>query len=100
MFLLLQNDDTDGFISFLSNNPTLDLTEEQKLEEDGYYYYLIRYPTSISLIDFCCFFGSLKCFKYILLNKCKITEETLKWSISGGNKAPQEIRQLLEKNKF
>ena len=35
MFLLLQKDDIDGFISFLSKNPTIDITEEQELEEDG-----------------------------------------------------------------
>ena len=37
MFLLLQKDDIDGFILFLSNNPTIDITEEQILEENGYY---------------------------------------------------------------
>ena len=43
MFLLLQRDDNDGFISFLSNNPTIDITKEQKLEEYEYYYYLFDY---------------------------------------------------------
>ena len=62
MFLLLQKDDVDGFISFLSKNPTIDITKEQELEDDGFYYYLSDYY-HISLIDFCCFFGSLKCFK-------------------------------------
>ena len=77
MFLLLEKDDIDGFISFLSNNPTIDITQEQDLEEDGYYYYLFSSYISISLIDFSCLFGSLKCFKYLLLNKCEITEKTL-----------------------
>ena len=85
MFLLLQKDDIDGFISFLSNNPTIDITKEQKLERGGYYFFLFSWHDSISLIDFCCFFGSLRCFKYLLLNKCTITEETLKYSIAGGN---------------
>ena len=40
MFLLLQKDDIDAFISFLSNNPTINITKEQKLEFVGYYYYL------------------------------------------------------------
>ena len=40
----------------------------------------------ISLIDVCCLFGSLKCFKYLLLNKCEITWKTLKYSITGANK--------------
>ena len=93
MILLLQKDDIDGFFSFLSKNPTIDLTKEQELDEDGYYYYL--FDDFVSLIDFCCFFGSLKCFKYLLLNKCEITKETLHYSIAGGN---QEIIALLQQN--
>ena len=30
MFLLLEKDDIDGFISFLSKNPTIDITKEHK----------------------------------------------------------------------
>ena len=33
MFLLLQKDDIDGFIGFLSKNPTIDITKEQKVEK-------------------------------------------------------------------
>ena len=42
-------------------------------------------------------FGSLKCFKYLLLNKCEITKETLKYSIAGGN---QEIINILKEKEF
>ena len=94
MFLLLQKDDIDGFISFISNNPTIDITKEQELEDDGYYFYLF-YSYSISLIDFCCFFCSLKCFKYLLLNKCEITFQTLERAIAGGN---QEIIAVIQQN--
>ena len=62
MFLLLQKDDIDGFISFLSNNSTIDITNNQKVEST-YYLDLFGWCTSVSLIDFCCLFGSLKCFK-------------------------------------
>ena len=94
MFLLLEKDDIDEFISFLSTGPTIDITKKQIIERKGYYYYLFNcnwnYSYYISLIDFCCFFGSLKCFKYLLLNKCEITQDgyfnTLKYSIAGGNK--------------
>ena len=96
MFLLLQKDDLDGFISFLSNHPTIDITKEQELKWGGYYYNLFDWrDSSFSLIDFCCFFGSLKCFKYLLLNKCEITKKTLKYSIAGGN---QEIINILKEN--
>ena len=73
-------------------NRTIDITEEQQLETNVYYCTLFEYYY-ISLIDFCCFFGSLKCFKYLLLNKGKITEKTLKYSIAGGN---QEIINILQ----
>ena len=85
IFLLLQKDDIDGFISFLSKNPTIDITEEQEVDDNGYYYCLFDLSRYVLLIDFCCFFGSLKCFKYLLLNQCEITEKTLKYSIAGGN---------------
>ena len=41
----------------------------------------------------------MKCFKYLLLNKCGITEKTLYFSIAGGN---QEIINILKEksNKF
>ena len=54
VFLLIEKDDIDGFVSFLSKNPIIDITEEQKLEGGGYYCYLFN-SSSISLIDFCCF---------------------------------------------
>ena len=79
MFLILQKDYIDGFISRV------------------YYCSLFDSPSFISLIDFCCFFGSLKCFKYLLLNKCEITEKTLKYSIPGGN---QEIITILKEKGY
>ena len=121
MFSFLQNDDLDGIFQIIqqlnyiynknakpfmwllyfnysysiSLSPTFDITKEHKLKKYGYYYYLFDSSSSISLIDFCCFFGSLKCFKYLLLNKCEITEFTLKYSIAGGN---QEIINILKEN--
>ena len=37
IFLLLEKDDIDGFISFLSKNPTIDMTKIQSVERRGYY---------------------------------------------------------------
>ena len=82
MFLILQKDY---------------ITKEQELEWRVYYCSLFDSPSFISLIDFCCFFGSLKCFKYLLLNKCEITEKTLKYSIPGGN---QEIITILKEKGY
>ena len=99
IFLLLQKDDIDGLISFLSRKPTIDITKNQKLEGDGYYFYIFNLSYYISLINFCCFFGSLKCFKYLLLYKCEIKsvglKNTLNYSIAGGN---YEIIAILKQN--
>ena len=92
LFTLLQKDDIDGFILFLSKNPGKQFQITKKQNPQGFYFDLFEY-SSISLIDFCCFFGSLNCFKYLLLNKCEITKETLKCSIAGGN---QEIINILK----
>ena len=79
MFLLLEKDDINEFITFHTKNPTNDITKEQELNSIEYYSSLFERKwenDSISLLDFCCFYGSLKCFMYLLLNKCKITENT------------------------
>ena len=83
-----------------------DIQKPQTIERNNKYYPFLKFfntsnqrkwgsPSSysISLIDFCCLYGSLKCFKYLLLNKCEITEKTLKYSIAGGN---QEIIVILQ----
>ena len=72
--------------------PTIDITNNQKLEST-YYLDLFGWCTSVSLIDFCCLFGSVECFKYLLLNKCEISNLTLKYSIAGGN---QDIINILK----
>ena len=88
---LIQRDDDTSLESFLKSHPEIDLQKHQIFEKgDPYYpsfYWFkvsnLRKPfgyssssCSISLIDFCCLFGSLKCFKYLLLNKCEIKRNT------------------------
>ena len=93
MISLIQKDDADGLASYLSKNPTIDITKQQRLKSEGYYCYLIGYSSSVSLINLCCFFGSLNCFKYFLMKNCTITQQTLEFSIAGGN---QEIINTLK----
>ena len=82
MLELIKKDDAKGLSVFLSKNPEMNIkTRETK--------------NSLSLIDFSCFHGSLKCFTYLLLNQCEITKETLQCSIEGGN---QEIVHILKEN--
>jgi hypothetical protein len=48
---------------------------------------------NINLSDLSIFCGSTKCFKYFLINSFQVTNESVKWSIRGGN---EEIIQFLE----
>ena len=98
LFPLLQHDCINEFISFHSHHSTLDLHKEQTLTEGGYYYSLFdveKNIQSISLLDFCCLFGSLKCFMYLLINQIEITDKTKRYAISGGN---QQIIAILCQN--
>ena len=40
--LFLQKDDCDGFVSFLSKNPTIDITKEQELQQYGSFSHLFK----------------------------------------------------------
>ena len=98
VFTLLQNDDEKGFISFLCQNPKFDINKDIELKLRSYYSCITGWKTSITPIDFCCMFGSIKCFKYLYLNKCEITDITLEYAIKGG--CEEIINILEEKHKF
>ena len=95
LFTILKNDDIDAFISFLSVNPSFNIHEKMRVDHNSYWYIIFDYCIEVYMIDLCCYFGSLKCFRYLLLNKCEITDKTLNWSIAGGNK---EIINILKEN--
>ena len=50
-----------------------------------------------SVLDYCCLFGSLKCFNHFYSNNSKITEKTLRFAIAGGNK---EIIDILKESGY
>ena len=94
---LLQNDDNEGFISYLSQNPSFDIYKDIELTNDSYYYCISQFGY-FTPIYFCCLFGSINCFEYLYLNKCEITEETLENAIACAN---EDIIHILEdKHKF
>ena len=86
-FSPLQKDDDINLDSFIKSSPEIDFQKLQSIEENYKYPFHKWFnksnqkisigPSSIfiSLIDVCCFFGSLKCFKYLLLNKCEIANK-------------------------
>ena len=101
MILLLQRDDLVGFLSFLSKNPTIDITKYQKFEDWGYYFHLFNLKNRITLISLCCYFGSVNCFKYLLSNQCRVEDigidNTIQFAIEGGN---QEIIDILKEKGY
>ena len=97
LFTILKNDDVDSMISFMSENPNFDLDQEHDIFSNHYYLYLFDMEMKITFIDLCSLFGSLECFKYLLLNNCTISQNTLKWSIAGGN---QEIVSILKEKGY
>ena len=42
-------------------------------------------PRSTLMLDFCCYFGSIKCFKFLLVNGCRISGFTLYNAICSGS---------------
>ena len=114
----LKNDLIADFQQFIANNPTFDINKEieNNLNLPPYYVDLsngkcsksiihqntkrglgLRKSNNISLIDLCCFYGSIKCFKYLLLNDCKLKEESCQYAVAGGN---LEIIHILEQKEF
>ena len=53
-----------------------------------------------SLINYSAHSGSIKCFKYLILNEGEIDESTFYFSICGGNNEIIKIVESIEKNKF
>ena len=40
---------------------------------------------NISMLSFSAYYGAVRCFKFLVMNKQKITDSVLKWAIKGGN---------------
>ena len=86
----LQSDDINEFISIISTRPKILKQRYIQIYTTRYHDLFSSFDESIfhsplTLLDFCCFFGSLNCFKYLLLNKSIITKKSLNYAIAGGN---------------
>ena len=55
--------------------------------------YAVEFEYFMSLINIAAYYGSLKCFKYFILNDCTIDPETSHYAIASGN---YEIVHILE----
>ena len=95
IFQIIYNDDCEQLISYLSEHPTFDIHSNIEISNSLKLKSFIIDEDSISLLDFCCFIGSPKCFKYFCMNECTLSDLTPQYSIIGGN---FEIIQILNQN--
>ena len=91
IFKILRNDNLEKLQEISTQN---NFNFNQKIEPSLYERYSFINNYNVSLIDYCAFFGSINCFKYLLLNGASV-QNTLKYAIAGGN---LEIIHLCEQN--
>ena len=85
----IQNDDVDAFQTFVTDN-FIDKSKSMQLT------IFEGTQKEITFIDYSAFCGSVKCFKYLFLEKVPITQATLTYAVQGGN---YEIIRILDQNK-
>ena len=91
---IIFDDEPDDLVAFQSDNPTYDIHKNINITESDILKFITDTFSSkqISLLEISCLLGSAQCFKYCLMNQFKITKETAKYAIKGGN---SEIIQIL-----
>ncbi|KAK8846146.1 hypothetical protein M9Y10_020150 [Tritrichomonas musculus] len=81
--IILREDDIDSFQK-VSCAPLFDINQLIKPSEFEKCDFVNSKPCS--LLEFCAFFGSIKCFKFIYLNEeSKKSQDLMKYAIAGGN---------------
>ena len=89
---LLKEDDINGFKQYLAKHPKFDINAYLPLELGSYYYYINGTFKCVSLINFCCDFGSHECLKFLLMKKCEIPGTAGEYAVRG---CSQEIIDML-----
>lgn len=85
---IISNDDLVALEDIMTGTIGFDIDERIKMPFNTKYYVF-------SLIDFAAFKGSIKCFKYLLVNGANLGENTVRYSFYSGN---IEIIRILEHN--
>ena len=88
---IIIQDDYNELVAFLTKHPEINIHARIQIPTKEPLYQLVN-DESISFIDLCCLFGSIHCFKYFLINQCKLSFDTEIYCIIGGN---YEIIQIL-----
>ena len=92
---LIRKDSVEEFISYVNkSNINLESTIDKSVYETNHYFLK---NMNINLIDYAAFFGSIQIFKYLLLNKVKLTKSLIFSAIHGNN---AEIIQILENSQI
>ena len=80
---ILRYDDIDSFQS-IACMPKFDINKKIKMSDFEVCDFINHRPCSY--LEFCAFFGSIKCFKYIYLNEeSQKSGELIKYAVAGGN---------------
>lgn len=90
---IVRNDLVDDLINFLERNHNFDAYNfliEKSIFETNFF---LQHTYSPKLINYACFFGSIKIIKYLITNKSQIPTDIWLYSIHGRN---YEIIHLLE----
>ena len=87
---IIVNDDIEGFQERLKKEESFNYDQEINLKD---YFFAYLYPTKLSLLDFAALNGSIKIFKFLLMNNQNLSDNTCEMAVAGGN---QEIIKLLE----
>ena len=86
---IIENDSVDELLDFIAQHPTFSLERSISFNSP------LEEFDDLTPIEYSAYSGSLKCFKYLLMNRASITQDIICCSIAGGN---TEIIIALEKN--
>lgn len=94
----VRNDELDNFVEY-ARNPSFDINIKTAFEKFNNAL-VLRHDDSIEpfpLVNYSAIYGSLKCFKFLIINDCDHTSKLDRCSIVGGNK---EIVHIVEQQGY
>ena len=92
----IKEDDIDSFQDYLSEKMYSNLNYPIRLETDQPPHF-VAWDTRISLLNLAAFYGSVKIFKYLLLNNCETSDDTFSYAVAGGS---MEIIRICDQKSF
>ena len=88
---------SDDFSSFQEASSSFNFSIDEKVVLSQFSTNKNYKSHEVSMMSFAAYYGSIDCFKFILLNKAKITEDVPLWAVRGGN---LEIIRLCAQNGY